>query len=121
MIFTRLTPEAKLRPIFDEVDASLVVCGHTHMQFDRMVGDVRVVNAGSVGMPYGKSGAHWLLLDAGVEFRHTSYDLEAAAERIRATKYPQAEAFASDNVLSTPSEAEALEFFEPQALGSNVA
>lgn len=121
VIFTRRTPETRLRPIFSEVAASLVVCGHTHMQFDRMIGGVRVVNAGSVGMPYGKSGAQWLLLDAGVEFKHTSYDLEAAAARIRASNHPQAEAFASDNVLSTPSEAEALEFFEPRALGGNVA
>ncbi|MGD2048285.1 MAG: metallophosphoesterase family protein [Chloroflexota bacterium] len=121
VIFTRLTPETRLRPIFNEVSESLVVCGHTHMQFERMIGDVRVVNAGSVGMPYGETGAHWLLLDAGVEFKNTAYDLEAAAERIRAANYPQAEVFASDNVLSTPSEAEALEIFEPMTLGGNVA
>ena len=51
-IFTRLTPEERLVPVFAGVDASVVVCGHTHMQFDRMVGRLRVVNAGSVGMPF---------------------------------------------------------------------
>ena len=61
-IFTRLTPEERLLPVFAGVDASLVVCGHTHMQFDRMVGPLRVVNAGSVGMPFGTTGADWLLL-----------------------------------------------------------
>jgi len=35
------------------VAADVVVCGHTHMQLDRRVGGVRVVNAGSVGMPFG--------------------------------------------------------------------
>ena len=45
--------------------APLVVCGHTHMQFDRKVGATRVVNAGSVGMPFGEPGAYWLLLGPG--------------------------------------------------------
>jgi predicted phosphodiesterase len=47
--FTRLTPESGLLPIFEGLNASVVVCGHTHMQFDRMIGSTRVVNAGSVG------------------------------------------------------------------------
>src|SRR4051794_31067696 len=51
-IFTRLTPEDRLLPIFDEPDVPVAICGHTHMQFDRMIGRTRVVNAGSVGMPY---------------------------------------------------------------------
>jgi putative phosphoesterase len=119
LVFTRLTPEARLRPLFSDVGAALVVCGHTHMQFDRQIGDVRVVNAGSVGMPYGRTGAHWLLIDADVEFKHTAYDLEKAAALIRATGYPEAEDFASSNVLSAPSEAEALELFKPMALGGS--
>src|SRR5438105_11978761 len=63
-IFTRLTPEEYLLPIFSGLNVSMVICGHTHMQFDRMIGSTRVVNAGSVGMPFGKPGADWLLLDA---------------------------------------------------------
>jgi predicted phosphodiesterase len=59
-MFTRMTPEAALLPVFAEVDAPVVVCGHTHMQFDRMIGKTRVVNAGSVGMPFGDPGAYWL-------------------------------------------------------------
>jgi putative phosphoesterase len=62
-IFTKLTPEENLLHIFQDVKASLVVCGHTHIQFDRMIGNVRVVNAGSVGMPFGKTGADWLLIE----------------------------------------------------------
>ena len=58
-IFTRITPEARLRPIFEATGAAFVICGHTHMQFDRRIGDVRVINAGSVGMPYGEPGAYW--------------------------------------------------------------
>lgn len=108
-IFTRLTPEERLLPVFAGVGASVVVCGHTHMPFDRTVGGVRVVNAGSVGMPFGEPGADWLLLGPEVEHRHTLYDLAAAAGTIRATDYPQAEPFAARNVLHPPSEAEMLE------------
>ena len=110
-IFTRLTPDARLAPLFEGVRADLVVCGHTHMQFDRTVGNLHVVNAGSVGMPFGPPGAYWLLLGPDVELRHTPYDLDRAAERIRATSYPQAEDFATRNVLHPPSEEAMLEVF----------
>jgi diadenosine tetraphosphatase ApaH/serine/threonine PP2A family protein phosphatase len=110
-IFTRSTPETRLLPIFDNVGVQLVVCGHTHMQFDRPVGKTRVVNAGSVGMPFGKPGADWLLLGPHIQFRHTAYDLGKAAERIRRTDYPQAQDFAARNVLQPPSEADMLAAF----------
>lgn len=110
-IFTRLTSEKRLFPIFEPVKVSTVICGHTHMQFDRMIGRTRVVNAGSVGMPFGEPGAYWLLLGSDVELRRTNYDLVKAAELIRATKYPQAEDFAARNVLQPPSEKEMQEAF----------
>ena len=110
-VFTRLTSEDRLLPIFQGLNAPVVVCGHTHMQFDRMIGRTRVVNAGSVGMPFGQPGAYWLLLGPDVQLRHTPYDLAKAAERIRATSYPQAEDFAVHNVLQPPSEKEMLEAF----------
>jgi predicted phosphodiesterase len=110
-IFTRLTPEERLLPIFEGVKVSTVLCGHTHTQFDRTIGGTRVVNAGSVGMPFGEPGAYWLLLGPEVELRYTRYDLAKAAERIRATKCPQAEDFAMRNVLQPPSEKEMLGAF----------
>jgi predicted phosphodiesterase len=107
--FTRLTPEDQLLPIFEGLDTQMVICGHTHMQFDRMVGKVRVVNAGSVGMPFQQpTGAYWLLLGPDVQLRCTAYDLAGAAERVRTTAYPQAEAFAARNILNSPSEADML-------------
>lgn len=117
-IFTRSTPEDQLRPIFANLNVSLVVCGHTHTQFDRMIGGTRVVNAGSVGMPFGDPGADWILLGPGVELRHTPYDLARAAERVRATNYPQAEDFAARNILQPPSAAEMLELFSRAATKS---
>ena len=103
-VFTRSTREDLLLPVFAGLGETLVVCGHTHMQFDRMVGPTRVVNAGSVGMPFGEPGAYWLLLGDGVHLRSTSYDLPAAADRVRATQYPQANGFAAQNILQPPSE-----------------
>ena len=110
-IFTRLTSEDHLLPVFEGVSAAVVVCGHTHMQFDRMVGRTRVVNAGSVGMPFDDPGAYWLLLGPDVQLRHTPYDLREAAERIKATGYPQAIDFSDNNVLSPPTATRALEAF----------
>jgi predicted phosphodiesterase len=115
-IFTRLTPEARLVPVFEELYVPLVVCGHTHMQFNRIVGATRVVNAGSVGMPFGAPGAYWLLLGSGVEFRRTDYDLESAAARVRTTAYPAAADFAEASVLRPPSEEAILERFSKAQL-----
>lgn len=109
--FTRLTPEERLLPVFEEVNVPLVICGHTHMQFDRMIGRIRVVNAGSAGMPFGGSGADWVLLGPDVRLQHTSYDFTKAAERIRETNYPQAQDFAEPYVLRPPSEEEMLKVF----------
>ena len=111
-IFSSRTPADRLEPIFEGLGASLVVCGHTHMQFDRTIGTVRVVNAGSVGMPFGEPGAYWLLLGPGVQLRHTAYDLASAADRIRDTEYPQAHEFAARNVLQPPSAGEMLERYD---------
>jgi predicted phosphodiesterase len=107
-IFTVRTPEDRLLPVFDGVNAALVVCGHTHMQFDRRIGSVRVVNAGSVGMPFGERGANWLLLGPDVDLRYTRYDFDAAADRIRDSDYPDALEFVDRSILQPPSEEEML-------------
>ena len=62
-------------------------------------------------MAAGEPGAYWLLLGPTVQFRHTSYDLPKAAERILDTKYPQTQDFVAHNILRPPSEEETLELF----------
>src|SRR6185436_1794269 len=89
-VFLKTTSDEKLLPIFDTLGVKLVVCGHTHMQFDRIVGRTRIVNAGSVGMPFQAAGAYWAVIGPGISLRRTSYDLDRAAARVRATAYPQA-------------------------------
>src|SRR5205814_2574677 len=111
--FTRLTPEDRLLPVFDRLGASVVVCGHTHMQFDRVVGRTRVVNAGSIGMPFGPPGADWLLLGAGVDLRHTNYDRESARRRIAGTGFPNAPEF---DMLNPPTAEKMLELYSKAEL-----
>lgn len=110
-IFAVDTPEERVLTLFGRVAADVVMCGHTHMQFDRRVGSLRVVNPGSVGMPYGKPGAYWAMLGPGVELRRTDYDRQAAAALIRGLSWPMAAKFADENVLSVPSVEQALEVF----------
>jgi putative phosphoesterase len=86
---TRLTPDERLRSLLAGVEERVVVCGHTHVQFDRTVDGVRVLNAGSVGAPYeAEPAAYWLELTPEPRFRRTEYDVGAGVERIRATGYP---------------------------------
>ncbi|HTK11391.1 MAG TPA: metallophosphoesterase family protein [Ktedonobacteraceae bacterium] len=113
-IFTPITPDERLGTLFSAVTQESVVCGHTHIQFERHIGDLHILNAGSVGMPYAdQPGAYWLLLSPqGYEFRRTAYDVERAAQVIRASGNPHAQAFAEENVLQVPTAAEATEHFE---------
>jgi predicted phosphodiesterase len=86
---TRVTPDARLAPMLDGIAEGVVVCGHTHQQFDRRAGEHRVLNAGSVGMPYeGTAAAYWLLLGPDPELRRTDYDIAAAAQVMRAGGMP---------------------------------
>lgn len=92
-----------------------VVCGHTHMPFARLTHGVTVVNAGSVGMPYGRRGAPWLLLGPGIAFRHTEFDYEAAVARIGAESgFGDAAGFADEYVYSRNSDLDALAAFGPR-------
>lgn len=83
------------------------------MQFDRMVGKTRVVNAGSVGMPFGPPGADWLLLGPGIELRHTNYDRDDAGRRIATTGFPSASEF---DMLNPPAAEKMLELYSKAEL-----
>jgi predicted phosphodiesterase len=115
-ILTAISSEERVTAAVAGVSERVVVCGHTHVQFDRKVAGKRLVNAGSVGMPYEASpGAYWALLGPDVELRRTDYDLESAAAAIRATSFPDADGLADENVLTVPTGEEATELFERMA------
>jgi predicted phosphodiesterase len=84
-LVTRISPPSRWSEVLDGVGATLVIAGHTHQQDDRVVGGVRFVNAGSVGLPYeGDGDARWLWIEDGVpELRRTAYDAAAAGWRMR--------------------------------------
>ena len=114
-ILTKLSPGERVAAAVAGVDADVVVCGHTHVQFDRDVGGVRLVNTGSVGMPYeGRHGAFWALLGPDVELRRSEYDVEAAVESFG----PHARAQWHEHVsylLEPPDADEASAYFEAHA------
>jgi putative phosphoesterase len=81
-IFTERTPEERIAFLFEDVDADVVVCGHTHMQFERTIAGKRVINSGSVGKPFeAKPGAYWTL---DLVHRFTPYEGAPAPEHTRA-------------------------------------
>ena len=82
----------------------------------RTVGTTRIINAGSIGASFQGAGAYWLLLGSTVQLRRTYYDVQAAAKRVRATSYPQAEQFASTSILEPPTEEATLKLFASAAL-----
>jgi predicted phosphodiesterase len=114
-IVTPLSPESRIAPMLAGVTQSTVVLGHTHVQFDRQAAGRRLVNAGSVGLPYeGRAAAFWALLGPDVELRSTSYDVTVTCARVRESGIPDAEEFA-DGLARPPGAAEANEFFERMA------
>lgn len=68
-------------------NVSTVILGHTHMPFQRLVDRRRVINPGSVGMPFGGAGAHWVRLraDGVIETHVTPVDVERALASLAAT------------------------------------
>ena len=116
-IITRLSPERRIRPMLRGVRERLIVCGHTHVQFDREVACARIVNAGSVGMAYeGTPGARWAMVGPVVCLRTTPYDLDAAAGLFARAGMPAVDELVAGLRLP-PSADEASGYFERTADG----
>ncbi|POX54154.1 metallophosphoesterase [Streptomyces sp. Ru72] len=89
-----------------------VVCGHTHMPYVRLAHGRQVVNPGSVGMPYGRPGAHWCLLGPGVDLRRTHFDIPSAITRLtRESAYEDIAEWADYFLNARAGDAEVLEVF----------
>jgi putative phosphoesterase len=112
-VTTAETPDEIVSANFAGVTGTVVI-GHTHHQFDRRLGDLRVVNAGSVGMPYeGDVAAFWTLVENG-EPRHmrTAIDVELAVAGIRASGWPGGVEFIAENLRVAVSREEAIRQLE---------
>ncbi len=112
-IYTRITPDAELESLFAGIAADVVVCGHTHMQYDRTLpSGLRILNPGSVGMAYeGARGAYWALLGPDVDLRRTEYDVEATAAGIELLAAPVGERLV-EQLLDPPDPIETTAYFE---------
>jgi putative phosphoesterase len=116
-ILTTATPDTRLRGILSSVEQDVVVCGHVHTQYDRRLDDRRVINAGSVGLPYQGEpvGAFWALLgNERVELRRSDYDLRDAINNFRHLGYPGVADF-EGALLEPPDPAWVADYFERQA------
>jgi len=117
-IITTLTGEDRIGPMLEGVEERVIVGGHTHRQFDRTLLGRRIVNAGSIGLPYeGVAGAFWLLLGPGVELRRTDYDVPAAVERLRAAGGSTVE-WLKDSLIEPTDPDEVAAYFEGTSLES---
>lgn len=88
-------PDSSLERLLDMVEADVMVCGHTHLPYHRVLPSGRhVVNAGSVGKPKdGDPRACYVVLEATgrylqVEFMRVTYDIERTAQAIEASAMP---------------------------------
>jgi putative phosphoesterase len=107
------TPAERVAEFTAGVRATCIVTAHTHMQYDRHVGQTRLLNPGSVGLPYEPEPgcAYWALLGPDVELRRTPYDLDAAIERLRAGGMPNFERI-EELMRTPPPQAEVIEHAE---------
>ena len=118
-IVSAATPDDVVAELFRDVADETVVIGHTHHQFDRRVDGVRVVNAGSVGMPYeGEVAAFWALVaDGEPSLRRTPFDVEAAIAELGRSDWPPAREFVEENLRTAVSREEAIEWCESRRRG----
>ena len=112
-ITTAITPDDAVLATFGDTTGTVVI-GHTHHQFDRRIGDLRVVNAGSVGMAYESDvAAYWTLLEEGEpSFRRTRFDVERAVAEMRKSDWPHAQEFVDENLVVAVDRDEAIESLE---------
>lgn len=88
--------DAELVELLAGADADVVFVAHTHEALLRRVGDVTVVNPGSVSNPKAPDlRAAWVLLELttdGIEIRHrrVDYDRTAFIESVRSSGHPSA-------------------------------
>ncbi len=87
-------PESSLRRVLEGQEIDVMVCGHTHIPYHRVVDGVHIVNDGSVGKPKdGDPRACYAIVDTDglkVEFRRVKYEVDAVAEDIIQRGLPEA-------------------------------
>lgn len=108
---------SEFRAAFGDTGADVVACGHIHLPYVRRIGATLVVNPGSIGLGYDHEQdesslrfdpwAAWAVLatDSGrfsLEFRRTSFDVDAVVEAHRVNGMPFADESARSWLPSGP-------------------
>jgi len=77
-LFTYLTP-ATLPAAIADVQADFLLLGHTHLPLHQRLGNLTVVNPGSVGLPRDSGGkANYAVYEQGeITLKQVTYDVEA--------------------------------------------
>jgi putative phosphoesterase len=105
---TTETSRAEFEAMNFDTSLGLLACAHTHLPMDRVINGVRVINPGSVGLPFdGIPQASYALVSAGsrpqngrtgtcpnawrVELRRVAYDVEQAVTQFQTANHPAAE------------------------------
>ena len=115
-IITAISPPKRLDPILDGVPENVVVCGHTHVQFDRRLGDRRLVNAGSIGLPYeGESGIACWAFSAPTSSYAVRATTSNGVDALETTGYPDDDGMVRGFLLEPSSAEEATAHFESVA------
>lgn len=86
-------PEESLLRMFADADADVILCGHTHLPYQRCIGEIELINVGTAGRPKdGDPRVMYALIEIGDQIKATfprvAYDSEAAARAIEATALP---------------------------------
>jgi predicted phosphodiesterase len=116
-LITEETTDEHVARAAEGVAERTIVCGHTHMQYDRTVDGTRWINVGSVGMPFeGEVAAFWAVLGPDLQLRRTPIDVDRAARELLASGWPDAESFVEENLRRAVTRREAIDHFERVAV-----
>ncbi|MZP29986.1 hypothetical protein GTO91_09745 [Heliobacterium undosum] len=89
------TPIEELRALVKLTPANVMICGHSHQTFHKLVDGVHIINVGSVGKPkQGNPNATYALIQLGdtvaVTFREVAYDVDTVVSEMKGHGHPQA-------------------------------
>jgi putative phosphoesterase len=117
--------DADLAAMLDDLPYNLLVCGHTHLPFERVVAGRHIVNVGSVGLPFdGDPRSCYAMIDLRpngsyqVEFRRVAYDIKAVVHELIHTTHPAADV-STFNLINARPLGEKLIYTDQMRNGNN--
>jgi predicted phosphodiesterase len=76
--------DEEINVIVKDIEEDIILCGHSHHSFYKEINGKKIINVGSVGLPFdGIPKASFIVLDIrknkemGIEFKRVDYDIES--------------------------------------------